>query len=386
MVAFVRLAPSRYCWTILLGLVCHPLQAGKEGPDIADQVAALKKEFEPQGKALDKVVDKARAAKDEKAAEEGVQAWRKLAADYAKRLFAVVEQNPKHVASGDALLWILEMAPRSPEMRKAVKLLEKEHLQNAYVKSYLLRLYSLLARWPGEFPEIERYLRVVHEKHTDSDTRGLAGYALAMALKYHPNPSLRKEAESLFEICVTKYPDCIVPAYERIGRSKLAQRANEELFEIRRLAVGKVAPDIAGPDLEGKAFKLSDYRGKVVMLSFWGAWCPHARKFAHQQHLLLDRLKNSPFEIIGINSDKNPEAMRSRIDKAEITWRSFSSEGKGLGGPIQKQWNVHHGLEWYLVDHNGVIRLHKHSEPDLEELYKLIQPYVLTAQKARAGK
>ncbi len=43
--------------------------------------------------------------------------------------------------------------------------------------------------------------------------------------------------------------------------------------EFERMAkVGKVAPDIEGEDLDGKKFKLSDYRGKVVVLDFWGNW------------------------------------------------------------------------------------------------------------------
>ena len=44
------------------------------------------------------------------------------------------------------------------------------------------------------------------------------------------------------------------------------------LFEIEHLQVGCTAPDIAGVDVEGAAFKLSDYRGKVVLLDFWGFW------------------------------------------------------------------------------------------------------------------
>ncbi|MFM1871004.1 MAG: hypothetical protein RL398_426 [Planctomycetota bacterium] len=44
------------------------------------------------------------------------------------------------------------------------------------------------------------------------------------------------------------------------------------LFAQKHLVVGAVAPDIEGPDLEGVAFKLSDYRGKVVLLDFWGFW------------------------------------------------------------------------------------------------------------------
>jgi hypothetical protein len=38
------------------------------------------------------------------------------------------------------------------------------------------------------------------------------------------------------------------------------------------LKVGNVAPDIEGEDVDGKKFKLSDYRGKVVVLDFWGHW------------------------------------------------------------------------------------------------------------------
>jgi peroxiredoxin len=42
-----------------------------------------------------------------------------------------------------------------------------------------------------------------------------------------------------------------------------------ELDDILHLSVGKVAPEIEGQDQDGNKFKLSDYRGKVVLLDFW---------------------------------------------------------------------------------------------------------------------
>lgn len=48
------------------------------------------------------------------------------------------------------------------------------------------------------------------------------------------------------------------------------QRAEEP--DLPHLAVGKIAPEIVGEDFDGTPFKLSDYRGKVVMLDFWGNW------------------------------------------------------------------------------------------------------------------
>jgi hypothetical protein len=73
-----------------------------------------------------------------------------------------------------------------------------------------------------------------------------------------------KEVEAFFE-----------QAAERYGGVKLASggtvrdRAKAGLFEIRHLTVGKVAPDVEGADQDGRKFKLSDYRGKVVLLDFW---------------------------------------------------------------------------------------------------------------------
>lgn len=52
----------------------------------------------------------------------------------------------------------------------------------------------------------------------------------------------------------------------------LLAQAKDALFEIEHLQVGCTAPDIQGVDVEGVPFKLSDYRGKVVVLDFWGFW------------------------------------------------------------------------------------------------------------------
>lgn len=56
------------------------------------------------------------------------------------------------------------------------------------------------------------------------------------------------------------------------GNRTYKEIAEPALFEIQHLSIGKIAPDIEGKDLDGEAFKLSDYRGKVVVLDFWGDW------------------------------------------------------------------------------------------------------------------
>jgi len=73
-----------------------------------------------------------------------------------------------------------------------------------------------------------------------------------------------KEVEAVFELADTKYGDVKVPYVDTV-----AERVKKELYEIRFLSVGKTAPGIEGDDQDGKRFKLSDYRGKVVLLYFW---------------------------------------------------------------------------------------------------------------------
>ena len=52
----------------------------------------------------------------------------------------------------------------------------------------------------------------------------------------------------------------------------LSKQADDFLFELQHLTVGRPAMEIDGEDIDGKKFKLSDYRGKVVVLDFWGHW------------------------------------------------------------------------------------------------------------------
>src|SRR5262249_26877522 len=78
------------------------------------------------------------------------------------------------------------------------------------------------------------------------------------------------EAAKAFNTLKSKYAD-VKPQ----GEKSFGERAETMLAgldNVAKLVVGKTAPEIEGEDLDGKAFKLSDYRGKVVLLDFWAHW------------------------------------------------------------------------------------------------------------------
>ena len=55
-------------------------------------------------------------------------------------------------------------------------------------------------------------------------------------------------------------------------RGTVGEMAKHLLNELKNLGIGKTAPEISGEDIDGKSMKLTDYRGKVVVLDFWGDW------------------------------------------------------------------------------------------------------------------
>ncbi len=128
----------------------------------------------------------------------------------------------------------------------------------------------------ADSPEAEQLMRTVLEKNKDKEAQGWAAFCLASYLNRHAQGRAankevaaknQKEAEELFERVAKEYGDIKV-----YGNSTLSDQAKGSLFEIRNLALGKPVPEIEGEDLDGKKFKLSDYKGKVVVLDFWGNW------------------------------------------------------------------------------------------------------------------
>jgi hypothetical protein len=75
---------------------------------------------------------------------------------------------------------------------------------------------------------------------------------------------VRAESEKLLRRAAEQFDDV-----KLAGGGTVGNKARLELEDILHLAVGKVAPEIEGLDQDGNKFKLSDYRGKVVLLDFW---------------------------------------------------------------------------------------------------------------------
>jgi peroxiredoxin len=129
-------------------------------------------------------------------------------------------------------------------------------------------------------------------------------------------------------------------------------------YMIKALSVGRVAPDIAGQDLDGQPFRLSDYRGRIVTLIFSGNWCGICRADYPFTRQLLDKFGTAPVVVLGIDSSTSLDAARRAKHDNGLDYRSWwDGEGaKYNQGPIATTWNVVGWPTVYVIDATGVIR------------------------------
>jgi uncharacterized protein (TIGR03067 family) len=214
-------------------------------------------------------------------------------------------------------------------------------------------LCELIGNTPQWSPKAEQDLRTILDKNHDRAVRAAASFALASVVQ-RAGESRQNEAEALFQDFVRKFDGKEQYHYAAIEKM-LNELAKRELAELKTRALGKPAPEIAGVDLDGQSMTLSQFHGKVVLLSFWATWCGPCMKMVPHEKALAERLRNQPFELVGVNGDIDPARLKAGLQKYGITWRSFQNKA-GNAKAISEQWSIGGWPTVYLIDRKGVIR------------------------------
>lgn len=300
----------------------------------------------------------------------------------------LARKDPMSTNSARALAWMLEH-PRAWYVAPgvlAMDLLLKHHTQFAELGPLVATVgyYLPVEEEPFFAPALELLQRVARS-HPDRTVRGNAIYGLALLAKRRFTAAdhqasanterLAREAIREFSELKRNYGDC--RNLRRLGirsATTLGNEAEVELREFAVLRVGALAPEIVGKGLAGGELRLSDHRGKVVLLVFWASWCgPCMAEVPHEREL-VKRFKERPFVLLGVNGDMDRSAARRAVKQHDIPWRSFWNGAKGPAGPIATNWNVRGWPGVFVLDHLGAIR-HKglrgrHLDEPLERLIR----------------
>lgn len=261
--------------------------------------------------------------------------------------------------------FLSRMLPRESMERK--KLLAKVDVNN------WIGLYNYLPRWViGSCMDAKldslfghdttefglAFLKVVKEKVTDPVVRhALLDDCASETLNY---------GKDFADIDKFWKPYCEMAASD----SSLIKKYANKVAAIKRIKKGKMAPDFTFSDRDGKSFRLSDMRGKVVYIDCWATWCgPCCKEIPFLEKRVAEYKGNDKVRFISISLDNNKQAWLKKLDKDKPEWEQFivsKEEHKALS----KAYGITGIPRFLIINADGTIADGDAFRPSAEDFHE----------------
>ncbi len=152
-----------------------------------------------------------------------------------------------------------------------------------------------------------------------------------------------------------------------IGNTKLHRGLSSQIKSIKKqlaganqpkangMAPGTTVPEIEMAGLDGKILKLSDLRGKVVLVDFWASWCGPCRRENPNVVAAYNKYNKDGFEVFSVSLDGNKDKWKAAIDKDGLIWPWHVSDLKKWNNAAANAYGVHSIPHGVLIDREGKV-------------------------------
>ncbi len=189
----------------------------------------------------------------------------------AAKSLALAKENPKDDIGLIALIDAYAQGKGTAVQEEAYQLIAEYHYANPKIEPVLPTIGRV------ENDDTAPFLKKVMEKNPSKTAKAIASLYLAKGVMTESESAKTKDADiipkmkealSAYEKAIQNYGELKI----NVLGGKVADLARREIEQIKKSPIGKPSPDIKAEDIDGINFKLSDYRGKVILLDFWGHW------------------------------------------------------------------------------------------------------------------
>ena len=124
------------------------------------------------------------------------------------------------------------------------------------------------------------------------------------------------------------------------------------------------------PNLKGKNVKLSDYKGKHLLIDFWASWCKQCRMKIKELKKEYDRLQELGIEVIAISCDKKKEDWLKAVEEDQPMWEQLRVDQEINGSDTADDYKVEFLPTLYLISPDGMVL---DTNPGMEEIESVVK-------------